>query len=103
VSPVDDGGQPAPEAASASASPAPAAAAPPASAPPAAAPPPSGAPRPELDPALLEILRDPADRSRLSFVEETGAWYLEGASGNRYPITDGIPVLLVDAAHRVAP
>jgi len=86
VSPVDDDGQPAPAAA-----PAPSAAAP------------SGAPRPELDPALLEILRDPADRTRLILVEEAGAWYLEGASGNRYPITDGIPVLLVDAAHRVAP
>ena len=62
---------------------------------------PVGGPRPEIDPALLEILRDPADRTRLTVVEEAGAWYLEGESGNRYPITDGIPVLLVDAAHRV--
>lgn len=58
---------------------------------------------PDLDPGLLEILRDPADRSPLRLVEETGDWFLEGSSGNRYPITDGIPVLLIDAAHRVAP
>ena len=57
-------------------------------------------PRPVLDPGLLEILRDPADRSDLTMVEESGAWFLEGGSGNRYPITDGIPVLLLDAAHR---
>lgn len=58
---------------------------------------------PDLDPRLLEILRDPADRSELHLVEESGAWFLEGSSGNRYPITDGIPVLLIDAAHRVSP
>lgn len=58
---------------------------------------------PDIDPRLLEILRDPQDRSELRLVEEAGAWFLEGASGNRYPITDGIPVLLIDAAHRVSP
>jgi uncharacterized protein YbaR (Trm112 family) len=59
----------------------------------------AGAP-PVLDPRLLEILRDPQDRSALALVEESGEWFLEGGSGNRYPITDGIPVLLIDAAHR---
>lgn len=58
---------------------------------------------PVLDPSLLEILRDPVDRSELTLVEESGAWYLQGGSGNRYPITDGIPVLLISAARPPSP
>ncbi len=51
-----------------------------------------------LDPDLLEILRCPVTRSRLSVVvDAAGATWLHNESGTRYPVTDGIPVLLPDA------
>ena len=55
---------------------------------------------PVLDPHLLAILRCPQTRSELTLVPESGQWFLEGASGLRYPIVDGIPVMLLDAAHQ---
>jgi hypothetical protein len=56
-----------------------------------------------LDPDLLEILACPACRGEVR--EETGA---DGdriactACGRRYPVRDGIPILLVDEAETPA-
>jgi len=51
-----------------------------------------------VDPDLLAILRCPVTRSRLTpVVDEAGATWLHNDSGLRYPVTDGIPVLLPDA------
>lgn len=54
-----------------------------------------------LDPRLLELLVCPNDRGELTYLEE--AQELVCAScGYRYPIRDGIPVMLVDEATKPA-
>ena len=53
---------------------------------------------PAVDADLLAILRCPVTRSELTLVRDAaGASWLHNASGTRYPVTDGIPVLLPDA------
>jgi uncharacterized protein len=56
-----------------------------------------------IDPALLDILRCPVavhykdrgdDPGRLELVR--GAWLVSADSGYKYPIRNGIPVMLVD-------
>jgi uncharacterized protein len=51
--------------------------------------------RSSIDPQLLSILRCPLTRSPLR-VE--GTWLVGEVGGLRYPIRDGIPVLLIDEA-----
>lgn len=56
-----------------------------------------------LEASLLEILACPADHASLSYRPEAadGAGELACTGCDRvYPITDGIPVLLVDEARR---
>ena len=48
-----------------------------------------------IDPELLEILVCPLTRSRL---HEEGDFLVGEVGGLRYPIRDGIPVLLIDQA-----
>jgi uncharacterized protein len=48
-----------------------------------------------LDPELLQILVCPLTRSRL---RQEGDYLVGETGGLRYPIRDGIPVLLVDQA-----
>jgi uncharacterized protein YbaR (Trm112 family) len=50
---------------------------------------------PSIDPSLLEIIRCPLTRSKLR-VE--GEFLVAEVGGLRYPIRDGIPVLLSDEA-----
>jgi len=51
-----------------------------------------------VDPDLLAILRCPVTRSPLTVVvDDQGSTWLYNESGLRYPVTDGIPVLLPDA------
>ncbi|HSW94968.1 MAG TPA: Trm112 family protein [Patescibacteria group bacterium] len=50
-----------------------------------------------IDPALLEILACPADRAPVS---DEGTHLVCGACGRRYPVRDGIPVMLVSEATR---
>lgn len=54
-----------------------------------------------ISPELLEILRCPEavhfdgdDPGKLELVK--GAWLVSEESGNKYPIRDGIPVMLID-------
>ena len=49
-----------------------------------------------LDPDLLEILRCPLTLSRL---HQEGDWLIAEEGGLRYPVRDGIPVLLMEEAH----
>ena len=50
-----------------------------------------------IDPALAGILVCPVDRSDL--VEDATTGHLEcTACGRRYPVRDGIPIMLVDQA-----
>ncbi len=48
-----------------------------------------------LDPELLEILVCPLTRSRL---RQEGDFLVSEVGGLRYPIRDGIPILLIDQA-----
>lgn len=49
-----------------------------------------------LDPELLEILRCPLTLSRL---RQEGDWLVAEEGGMRYPVRDGIAVLLMEEAH----
>lgn len=60
-----------------------------------------------IDPKLLEILRCPvavhfsdkgADPGKLTLVK--GCWLVSADSGYKYPIRDGLPVMLVEEGAR---
>ena len=52
-----------------------------------------------LDPQLLEILVCPNDRGELDHLEAEGILACRSC-GYRYPIRDGIPVMLIDEAEK---
>jgi len=52
-------------------------------------------PKPVLDPETLAILRCPVTGSRLRW--ESG-WLVSEVGGLRYPVRDGIPVLMAEEA-----
>lgn len=54
-----------------------------------------------LDPWLLERLVCPLTRQPLRYDEAAGELVSE-AAGLAYPIRDGVPVMLVEAARRMA-
>jgi uncharacterized protein len=54
--------------------------------------------RPAIDPDLLAILVCPATRTRL---RQEGDELISDEAGLAYPIRDGVPVLLVEAARRL--
>ena len=49
----------------------------------------------QVDPALLEILRCPLTRSRLT---QEGDFLISEIGGLMYPVREGIPVMLVEEA-----
>ncbi|NAZ86967.1 Trm112 family protein [Kineococcus indalonis] len=51
-----------------------------------------------LEPWVLELLRCPLTGEPLSAVEVGGEPFLATAAGVRYPVVDGVPVLLADEA-----
>ena len=54
-----------------------------------------------VDPELLKILVCTATRAPLEHVEdETGEWLVSTGNGYRYPVRDGIPVMLIDEAQK---
>ena len=52
-----------------------------------------------LDPELLEILVCPNDRGDLDYLEAEQVLVCK-TCGYRYPIRDGIPVMLIDEAEK---
>ncbi len=52
----------------------------------------------EVSPALLERLVCPLDKGPLTLVD--GQWLVNPRNGYRYPIVDGIPVMLVEVGER---
>lgn len=52
-----------------------------------------------LDPELLEILVCPNDRGDLDYLEAEQVLVCQSC-GYRYPIRDGIPVMLIDEAEK---
>jgi uncharacterized protein YbaR (Trm112 family) len=55
-----------------------------------------------LDPELLEILVCPNDRGELDHIEAESVLVCRSC-GYRYPIRDGIPVMLIDEAEKPSP
>ncbi len=53
----------------------------------------------EVDPELLEILVDPGDKGPLELSED-GKWLINPRNGYRYPIRQGIPVMLLDVGQK---
>jgi hypothetical protein len=53
-----------------------------------------------LDEKLLEILACPNCRGEIEYLESEDVLVCRGECGYRYPIRDGIPVLLVDEAEK---
>lgn len=51
-----------------------------------------------FDDWVLDLLRCPLTGETLAPVEVEGREFLQTPSGLRYPVLDGVPVLLVDAA-----
>ncbi len=51
---------------------------------------------------LLEILVDPGDKGPLELVSEPEGktWLVNRRNGNRYPIEDGIPVMLFEEGEK---
>ena len=49
----------------------------------------------EISPQLLEILVDPEDKGSLELIDE-GRFLLNPRNGYRYPIRNGIPVMLIE-------
>jgi uncharacterized protein YbaR (Trm112 family) len=49
----------------------------------------------EISPQLLEILVDPEDKGTLELVDD-GKFLLNPRNGYRYPIRNGIPVMLIE-------
>ena len=52
----------------------------------------------EVNPELLERLVCPLDKGPLELVD--GEWLVNRRNGYRYPITDGIPVMLIEVGER---
>jgi hypothetical protein len=49
----------------------------------------------QISPELLKILVDPEDKGPLELVDD-GKFLLNPRSGNKYPIRNGIPVMLIE-------
>ncbi|MFN8423634.1 MAG: hypothetical protein U0470_09740 [Anaerolineae bacterium] len=52
----------------------------------------------EVNPELLSRLVCPLDKGPLDYVD--GKWLVNRRNGYRYPITDGIPVMLIEVGER---
>jgi uncharacterized protein YbaR (Trm112 family) len=52
----------------------------------------------EVSPELLERLVCPLDKGPLELID--GKWLVNHRNGYRYPITDGIPVMLIEVGER---
>lgn len=55
-----------------------------------------------LSPELLEILVDPGDKGPIELLTdgEGKQWLVNRRNGNRYPIEDGIPVMLLEEGEK---
>lgn len=55
-----------------------------------------------VDPQLLEILACPSCRAEVEYIEAEQVIVCKGC-GFRYPVRDGIPVMLIDEAEKPEP
>jgi uncharacterized protein len=61
----------------------------------------SGAKR-SLSPELLAILADPADKGPVELLTDAGGkeWLVNRRNGYRYPVEDGIPIMLIEEGEK---
>ncbi|HWO69507.1 MAG TPA: Trm112 family protein [Actinomycetota bacterium] len=55
-----------------------------------------------VDPELLELLVCPNCRGEVEYLEDEERIVCRGECGYRYPVRDGIPVMLIDEAEKPA-
>jgi uncharacterized protein YbaR (Trm112 family) len=61
----------------------------------------SGGQKRGISPELLEILADPSDKGPVELmVMEGKEWLVNRRNGYRYPVEDGIPIMLVEEGEK---
>lgn len=54
-----------------------------------------------ISPELIDILADPEDKGKVELVVIDGKeWLVNRRNGNRYPVEDGIPIMLVEEGQK---
>jgi uncharacterized protein len=63
---------------------------------------PGGGQRRGISPELLEILADPGDKGPVELVTDANGaeWLVNRRNGYRYPIEDGIPIMLLEEGEK---
>jgi uncharacterized protein YbaR (Trm112 family) len=62
---------------------------------------PSSGQKRKISPELLEILADPSDKGPVELLERDGKeWLINPRNGYRYPVEDGIPIMLVEEGEK---
>lgn len=58
--------------------------------------------RRSISPELLEILADPADKGPVELLRDADGkeWLVNRRNGYRYPIEDGIPIMLIEEGEK---
>ena len=62
----------------------------------------TGGERRGISPELLEILADPADKGPVELITdgEGKEWLVNRRNGFRYPVEDGIPIMLIEEGEK---
>ncbi|NJK80028.1 MAG: hypothetical protein HC893_15475 [Chloroflexaceae bacterium] len=55
-----------------------------------------------ISPELLQILADPADKGPVKLITDSSGkeWLLNPRNGYRYPVEDGIPIMLIEEGEK---
>ncbi|NJN67386.1 MAG: hypothetical protein HC884_12080 [Chloroflexaceae bacterium] len=65
------------------------------------APRPASGQKRTISPELLEILADPADKGPVELMVTDGKeWLVNRRNGYRYPVEDGIPIMLIEEGEK---
>jgi len=60
-----------------------------------------GGPRRSISPELLSILADPGDKGPVELLNDGGKeWLVNRRNGFRYPVEDGIPIMLIEEGEK---
>lgn len=61
-----------------------------------------GGPKRGISPELLEILADPADKGPVELMTDSSGkeWLVNRRNGYRYPVEDGIPIMLIEEGEK---
>ena len=62
----------------------------------------TGSERRSISPELLEILADPADKGPVELLTDSEGkeWLINRRNGYRYPVEDGIPIMLIEEGEK---